>query len=190
MKKSVLALLSFFAIFTSSAFAAGPFLEPQMAWEMTSTKFDATLVPATPIANEYDNTGMMVGGTFGWSFEWIAVGGEYMTSMLNQKKKPGGEISRLDTSDLGLNLQFLPVEWFKISASYFFSSDADDGNAKKFRGTGSRVGVGFRVLPWLSINVDLLNFKYTRAETTGFNLEDFAMDRKGYLVGVSFPIGL
>ena len=190
MKKPALAILTFLLISSDFAFAAGPFLEPTIGVEWTTSKVEATLAPATPISNEFDNRGIILGGTFGWSFGWIAVGGEYQSSSLNQKRKPTGEIQRLDTSDLGINLQFMPLEWFKISASYFFDADSNDGYAKRYRGTGSRVGVGFRVISWLSINFDLLNIKYDRAETTGFTLDPFSLNRKGFLVGLSFPVGL
>lgn len=82
---------------------------------------------------------------------------------------------------VGVDFPILLRAW----VGYSFLDEIKMETTGKYKGSGTKIGVGFTGLPFLSINFEYLNEKFT--EVDGFTLsEDLKND--SYIVSISLPL--
>lgn len=173
----------------SSAAHAGIYIEPYLGYEMGTSEGSAT-VNASPMTVDDKLSGIRYGAKLGYSFVMIAVGADYMAGKLDEDdQNPGGTKDDADYTDLGIFFNFkLPV-MFKIHGTYFLSSKTK-GDGAETEGKGYKLGVGFTGLPFVAINLDMINVNYDDATVTGYSVTNVDVDRKTYMLSVSLPFDL
>lgn len=170
-------------LFTSSAWA-GIYLEPYVGYEGGTIKGDVNDSTNGDTEIDYKAKGATFGGKLGYSLLLFAGGLDYMSGSL--KGTSGNTDYNDDTfkdTDFGAFLQFSVPLLFKLSATYFFDSKAKGDYT--YKGNGSKIGIGFTMIPFLSINVDVINISYDK---TNAPVNTFSADLKALMVGVSVPL--
>ena len=171
MKKILFAMsvLSFvFSTTTANALLIEPFIGYQMGdYESGSTKEDAA--------------GIEYGARLGASFTMFDFGVEYATGTLEVDFSPSVDY---DTTDLGafiaVNFPILLRAYF----TYFVKSEAEPDTGGELEGSGYRLGVGFTGLPFVSLNLEMINRSYD--EFNGSSVTD--RDIQTTMLSVSLPL--
>lgn len=127
-----------------------------------------------------DLKGSVLGAKLGYSSMGFAIGADYMMGSLELDTTPTTDV---DTKDLGIFAQFTFPILIKVGVTYFMDSKADTGGAVDLEGSGTKIGVGFTGLPFVAINLDMININYDKPAPVD-------TDRKTYLLSVSLPLSL
>ncbi|POB13237.1 MULTISPECIES: outer membrane beta-barrel protein [unclassified Halobacteriovorax] len=167
MKKILVAMMIMIAGFQAQA---GIYVEPYLAYNILGD------------TDGEDTTGTNIGGRLGYSLPMlVSFGLDYNMGSYTIDGATGDVDA--DTTNLGVFVAVdLPI-LLRGYASYYFSSDIEASGAS-FDGSGIAVGVGFTMLPFVSLNLEYRAMSYDGAG--GF--PDF--DGKEILVGVSLPLDL
>ncbi|MFG1500362.1 outer membrane beta-barrel protein [Halobacteriovorax sp. XZX-3] len=167
MKKILVAMMIMIAGFQAQA---GIYVEPYLAYNILGD------------TDGDDTTGTNIGGRLGYSLPMlVSFGLDYNMGSYTSEDNTGD--TDFDTTNFGLFVAVdLPI-LLRGYASYYLSSEIDAG-AVTFDGSGVAVGVGFTMLPFVSLNLEYRALSYDGAG--GF--ADF--DTKEILVGVSLPLDL
>lgn len=171
MKKHI---VLFCTLFLSLSAFAGGYIEPYVGYETGKIKVNA-------ISYEEDLKGMTFGGKLGYSSLGLALGLDYMKGNLEVQDNP---VADFKTTDIGAFVQYTFPVLVKASASYFFSSKGEDDNSTTFKGSGYKIGAGFTGLPFVTINLDMINIHYNEVDGTS---TDPDADRKTYMLSVGLP---
>ncbi len=92
-----------------------------------------------------------------------------------------------DTTDIGLFVGYNFPIMFRAWFSYYLSSRYEFNNSnQEFKGTGSQIGIGYTGLPFISINLLMLNRTFD--ELDGSGSIDPKIKHSAYLIGVSLPL--
>ena len=163
MKKILVAMMIMIAGFQAQA---GIYVEPYLAYNILGDT-DGT-----------DTTGTNIGGRLGYSLPMlVSFGVDYNMGAY--------DIDGIDadTTNLGAFVAVdLPI-LLRGYASYYFSSDLEAGNVT-YDGSGVALGVGFTMLPFVSLNVEYRTMSYDGSGAQA----DFDADE--ILVGISVPLDL
>lgn len=170
------------AIFALSAFSvslahAGVLFEPFVGFENGSYEVGSS---------EGDVAGATYGARLGMTTMGFMFGGEY--SLTAGKRKPDGATpdSDADLTDTGVFVGYEFPVMFRIYATYFVSSKLDDENLNDdYKGTGTRIGIGYTGLPFIAINVEMINRTYDE-----YGSIDLTNDLKTstFAVNISLPL--
>lgn len=158
--KQLLTVLSILLI--SKLSYAGLVLEPYLGYQMGT--LDATYTGGTAASSK--DKGPVFGARIGYSFvvPWVAL--DYsMYSGKDDATTPND----LKQTNIGLTVgaQMLPL--IRPYAGYIFSAKnkaSDSTSEATYTGTGLKVGIGFKVLPLLNINVEFAKIDYKDYETS------------------------
>lgn len=157
---------------STSAFAGGVF-EPYIGYENGKVKSSSL---------DEDLRGVVIGGKLGFSNLGLDIGVDYMKGDLQIQSDPTTDF---ETTDLGGFVQYTFPVLLKVGASYFFDSKTKFENGTKFKGSGYKLGVGFTALPFVTINLDMININYDDV-VGGVGNPD--LDRKTYMLSISLPL--
>lgn len=167
MKKILVAMMIMIAGFQAQA---GIYVEPYLAYNILGD------------TDGDDTTGLNIGGRLGYSLPMlVSFGLDY--NMGSYTADIAGTDVDTDTTNLGAFVAVdLPI-LLRGYASYYFSSDLEAGNVT-YDGSGVAVGVGFTMLPFISLNLEYRTMSYDGSGAQA----DF--DAEEILVGVSLPLDL
>lgn len=141
-------------------------------------------------------TGSSVGGRIGYQNLGFQLGLDYLKSSLKLDDNDYKENVSLDEFAGFVGYEF-PI-LLRVYAGYIFSangtsklkadlgSGAQEYNLKMKDGTGTKLGVGFTVLPFLDINFEYRNGKFDKTTLGGFETED-KTKYQSFMIGVSLP---
>lgn len=185
---------------SASVSNAGVLLEPYVGYQSIAAKVQfGSGVPAL------DGQSMVVGGTgpgfglrLGFSLPMVFVAADYMQSNQEGKvqEQPSGATitagkrteSQLGAT-VGLNLPML-----RPYVGYIFD-DQSKGDTSTWFGNGFKVGVGFKFLPKIAINLEYQSVAFTKekdtagTETTYSSSTTFkSITSSGFMLGVSLPL--
>lgn len=176
------------ALMLSSSAYAGLYLEPYVGYE----KGDVTGTANGPF--DQDVSGTQFGAKVGFNTMGFAVGVDgAQVSLAGEDNLANPDDMDFKGTDLGAFVQFTFPVMFKVSASYIFSSKAEDdtnvnGVKTKIEGKGFKFGVGFTGLPFVSINLDMINVNYDDITYGGTAITDADLDRKTFMLSLSLPL--
>ncbi|WP_374029982.1 outer membrane beta-barrel protein [Bdellovibrio bacteriovorus] len=172
-------LLAVFAVVLgfSTVSHADLLVEPYLGYEMGTTKDQDGKIEGTQL-------GLRLGYASPVIF-WAALDG---TLGVSAKFKPdsGSDEDAKRTSVygvVGIDLPILLRGW----VGYGFLNEVDLDDTGKLKGTSYKVGVGFTGLPFISLNLEYLDEKFT--ERGGVDLGT-DMTNKSYVLSVSLPLEL
>ena len=149
------------------------------------------------ISGDYDLSGSssadlsttMFGARLGMTTLGLMYGVEYATGSLTVEFSNGDADG--SSTDMGVFVGYEFPVMVRVWLSYYVQSsfEFDGTNADTANGTGTKFGVGYTGLPYLSINFQMLNRSYDEAEDgAGGPDYDIDIDHTAYLLGISIPL--
>ena len=187
-KTKLLILVILFSL--TGSVKAGLLLEPSLGYGFSTTN-DISL-GTSDFEAKYN--GVSLGLRLGWNFGVFTIGLDAYGSPYwgtYKNKSTGNEIfPAINAYNWGV---FVGGYWkaFILRGSYFINSNQEylineiSSKDLKWRGNGFGLGVGWRILHWLSLSFDWRSLKYTK-----FNGDENAPDYKPneFHFAVTFPI--
>lgn len=166
----------FSVVLMSSPAMAGFYLEPYLGYENGKIGDDKL-------------TGTNLGGKIGMDTLGFAFGADVMMGSLSIKSDTTGDSSTWKSQDVGLFAQFTFPILVKVSGTYFLQSENkyEDATAS---GKGTKLGVGYTGLPFISINFDMIDISYDKLKTNAGSVDLTDADRKTWMLSVSLPLSL
>ncbi len=183
MKKSLLLLTALISLFYYTKDAQASFLlEPYTGLNIVSK--------GKTESEDFDISGYTVGGRVGFQNLGVMLGldGRRFAFDFDPEKSSGYEATG---SSLGFFVGYDFLILLRVYATYLFSGEFenDKDNLKLTEGSGYIVGVGYKVLPYLSVNFDVMNLSTSKREFNSVT-SDYDVDYSLYLLSVSLPINL
>ena len=162
----------------------GILVEPYLGY--TSLKSSGTL-KYTGIDADLEETtikGPIYGARLGGGLSNFAAGIDFMKGSLDEE----GDDSSMTNLGAFAMVSFLT---FRLWGTYLFSSSrtviVDDSNTEgELKGTGLKAGLGWSILPYLSLNLEYMTLNYTKEDIDEFS--DLDVTEKGFLLSVSAPL--
>lgn len=168
MKKLVSILTMVTVMFVTSQASASIYLEPYIG-QAVSGKF-------TGIGSGVYN-GSLLGARVGYGLLGLVAGLEYEMGSLKYEPDAGGSATMKPTN-LGVTASFtFPVLVRAYGTYYFDSKLKDDDNDITYKGTGTKLGVGFTGFPFITVNLEATSFDF-----------DKGLAANHYAVVVSLPL--
>ena len=110
----------------------------------------------------------------------------YQSSSAEDREKRELDLTRTDYGLLaGVNLPLL----FKPFAKYIFTSSLDIGDNKVIGASGYGLGVGYKGLPFIVLNLEYKSLAWTKISTNGVE-RNSSGDISEVFLSLSFPINL
>lgn len=185
MKKNVLLFIVFTAFVFSVKQAKAEFhLEPFVGMAFNSS--------AEMGGAENSVSGTTVGARVGFTKAGFSVGMDGRRNAWVFDPDSGGSKSNYTFTQLGLFIGYELPTMVRFWGSYVLSMegvDDDDTDNKLKEGSGMVFGVGFKVVPFMSLNFELSNLSTAKAETSAAEV-DFDADYTAYTIGVSLPLSI
>lgn len=180
MKKILLFLISL--TFLSSA-NAGFYINPGIA---ISVSGDAD-------GTDVDNNYMLGQVQLGWSTLGLSFGADYEMTLTDVELEATPTNNEFSANNLGVFVGYQFPILFRIYAAYMISGKIEGQNntLELADMSGTKIGLGFTGLPFVSINLEMRKFTYDEASLGGV-VASTSYDG-GYdniTLGVSFPFSL
>lgn len=173
------ALLIFGFLLSTPAWA-GLYLEPYVGY-LESTDNSSVTASGVTLSGKANYHGVIYGGKLGAEYSIIAAGGDFLGGSLQ-----GGGAST-NMQNIGAFVQVSLPMLIKLSASYYFSGK-EKSSGITGTGTGYKVGFGFNIVPFVSLNFDYLSMNYDSLSGGGVSS---GYDKiSGGIVSISIPISL
>jgi hypothetical protein len=183
MRKNILLLTALVSMFYYAGSAqAGFLLEPFAGMEFSSTAdFDGT---------DADTTGTAIGARVGFQNLGLMLGLDARRLSSNFEPETGSD-SDYTFTQLGFFVGYDFPIMLRVWGNYVFSlnGENDDNDNKVTGGSGMVLGVGYKVVPFVSLNFEMSNTATTTLES-GSNEVDLDVSYSSYLLSVSFPLSL
>lgn len=177
-------------VFASPAWA-GLYLEPYVGYEFGTGKGDIVVQSVGTVVVDEKDAGAAFGAKVGYSVLGFAFGADYMSARLTGKDQttPPDPDSKWKSTDIGLFAQFSLPMLLKFSATYFLSTKLKEDDTE-LTGSGFKLGVGFTMLPLISINLDMINNTYDDSKISGVVVTSTDVTLKTLMLSVSLPLDL
>lgn len=172
-------VFSFMCLLMTNQANAGFMVEPYLGYVVSGSD------KGTP---KTEFSGLEYGAKAGYSLVGVSFGADY-----NMSATTAEQTGATDTDFKGTNLgAFVGFEFpvlVKVWGSYYINSelkiDSGTTSGSKYKGSGMGAGIGFKILPFVSLNLDYKKFTYD--ELAGVKLTtDVEVD--WVVVGVSIPL--
>lgn len=183
MKKNILLLTALISLFYYAGNAQAAFLlEPFAGMEFNSS--------AELSGTDTDTTGTTVGARLGFQNLGLMIGLDGRRMTQNFEPKTGSDID-VTFTQMGLFVGYDFPMMLRIWGNYVFSLEGenDDTSTKYTEGSGLVLGIGYKVVPFVSLNLEVSNTETTKFEndvTDG----DYDAEYSSYLLSVSFPLSI
>jgi hypothetical protein len=142
---------------------------------------------------DYKYHGTQYGLRFGGQYLGLMGGLDYNISSYTWVQTPGGD-DKFDRTELGLFVGYNLPLMLRFWGAYYFTNSAKDTNASgrtavgaKYKGNTKELGVGFTMLPFLSLNLAYRNVSID-TKPTGISGGDISNNE--IVAGVSLPFTL
>ena len=183
--KRLLAIVTFVAasLALTSPAHAGLLIEPSLGY--------AFIGEAEGDGSKDDLSGLAYGARFGVTSLGFMVGAEYMGT---QFKVDVAGNPKLNSTNLGIFAGYNFPILLRAYATYFFYNQAEFGDTTTIdlRGNGLKLGVGYKGLPFVSLNLEYLMQTYKEARVGGSPWADLSTDVKAntLMFTVSLPFSI
>jgi hypothetical protein len=165
---------------------AGLYFEPYVGYAVGTVdgKIGSTNIDVDSTSSVF---GAKLGGTI---LGMVAIGGEYMAMKNNDDDKTSADDDgSSDSTFTGLFAQFSFPVLFKVSATYFLSAKYENTDNVDMEGTGTKISVGFTGLPFVAINLDMINATFDEGSSNGTK-QTVDVDQSSTMLSVSLPLSL
>lgn len=183
MKKSLVLLLALISLFYYAGNAQAALLvEPFAGMDFNST-VDAN-------GTDGDITGTTVGARLGFQNMGFMLGLDGRRMSWNFEPDTGADDDYTFTQ-LGLFVGYDFPMMLRLWGNYVFSleGDDDDSDTKLKEGSGLAFGIGYKVVPFVSLNFEISNTKTAKIDNGTVEV-DADYKYSSYLLSVSFPISI
>ena len=184
--KRLLAIVTFVAasLALTSPAHAGLLIEPSLGY--------AFIGEAEGDGSKDDLSGLAYGARFGVTSLGFMVGAEYMGTLFTID---ASDNPKLNSTNLGIFAGYSFPILLRAYATYFFYNQAtykESGTEVDFRGSGLKLGVGYKGLPFVSLNLEYLMQTYKEARVGGSPWADLSTDVKAntLMFTVSLPFSI
>ena len=175
-------VLAFFIIKPAHA---GLLIEPVVGYNIGNIEVDTAGI------DKEKTSGVSYGGRLGYQNLGFQLGLDYLNSNLNVDEN---KYSNLKTGEWAGFVGFEFPILLRVYAGYIFSATADtqfDAGAGKQKislegGSGTKLGIGFTILPFLDINVEYRKVSFDDYKFAGSKVNDKST-YDAVMVGVSLP---
>lgn len=185
MRKNIILLIVFITfIFSSNPAKAELLVEP-----FAGVAFNSS---AELGGNEFSFTGSSVGGRLGFLKHGFSLGLDGRRNAWSFEPDSGGADTDYTFNQLGFFVGYELPSLVRFWVNYVFSMEGvndDDDDLKLKEGSGLVFGVGFKIIPFMSLNFELSNLTTTKAETATSE-GDFDADYTGYTISLSIPVSI
>lgn len=178
-----LSFITFLVLFSANAFA-GLLLEPYVGYGSFKNSGTVEIGALKGDLEETTAKGLMYGGRVGYGIANLAVGLDYGAGSLDDD----GDTTKITQLGAFVMASFPIV---RVWGTYIFSGKEDitsDDADLVAKGAGFKFGVGFSVLPMLSLNAEYVMMNFDEVDSDTVNAID--MDIKGFLISISIPFVL
>ena len=175
MKKNLLILL-FFAFVVNAK--ADILVEPYVGINVGGK------IENSDIGFDENLSGTALGARLGWQQLGLFLALDYRTTSLEFSK--GSSDYDLDESQYSAVVGYDFPILFRVWGQYVLGGEGKiggDGDAKLKNPSGTILGVGFTGLPFVSLNLEMANYKYDKMDSTSSDT-----DISTYLLSVSLPL--
>jgi len=168
------------AFLMSTSAWADLYLEPYVGY-LESIDDSSVTASGVTLSGKANYHGVIYGGKLGAEYSLLAVGGDFLGGSLQ-----GGGAST-NIQNFGAFVQISLPLLIKLSGSYYFSGK-ETSNGITGTGTGFKIGFGFDIIPYLSLNFDYLSMNYDKLSGSGVSA---GYDKvTGGIASISIPISL
>ncbi|MES3036546.1 MAG: outer membrane beta-barrel protein [Bdellovibrionota bacterium] len=177
----------------SSVGHAGMLLEPYVGY--VKAKTSASLAGT---ADDREATGPGYGLRLGYTFPvmfWLALDASQNTGTYSGSSAGDFEGKRTAYGiDFGFDFPILVRGWVGYNFNEELAAESS-GSTNTLKGTGTKIGVGTTLLPFVSINLEYIMAKYTEGSGPGFSIIPFGTayskyENNIYVLSVSLPLDL
>lgn len=163
IRNKLLVVSMFAAIFATSAAQAGWLIEPYAGYAMGKVKQTSS----------EDMKGPFYGLRAGWGMLGFSFGAEYMMGKFKDEDTGAGDEAADNTvADPGIFIAYKFPVMIRAFATYFPSSkieSKDSTGSVDIKGSSMKLGVGFTMLPIVSINFEYMVGSYDEFSTSGLS---------------------
>ena len=171
MKKWLFAFVFFFAILGITQVANAALFEPYVGYGMGKMGTSTT----------YTLNGVYYGVRLAYTTGPLFVGGEYQGAKMTWDTSPSSDRSM---TDLGVVLGY-DLSMARLTGTYFLSSE-NKHDSSGVKGTAIKVGVGFKIMSPLLMNVEYYMATYTKSDSG--NSLSTNVNANVIMVNLSLPI--
>jgi len=183
MKKSLILLAALISMFYYSERAQAAFLlEPYAGMEFNST--------ASNDNSDYKISGTSVGARGGFQNLGFMFGLDGRRSSWTLKPDSGSDDDWSFTT-LGLFVGYDFPILLRVWGEYVISHNGEnDDKVKLTDGSGMIFGIGYKIMPFVSLNFEIANLKTTKIESASGTESDRDQKYNSYLLGISIPLSI
>lgn len=192
--KKVLAAVSL-VLTMSSVAQAGILLEPYLGYETGAIEAEFISLPGTTLTNKSSGTAMGLRLGYQFLLPWVAL--DYTTASGKYDKASLGTDGNYSKSALGAVVGVdLPLirGWLGYGFSNSMTAKPSTGGDTTFKGSYTKVGVGFGFIPFVSLNAEYQINKFDKYDSNGIETKVSdtynKFDYNTVLVSVSVPFDL
>ena len=185
MKKSlilIIAMIFFFQLSEKShaAFYLEPLVGIQLASSFESGREDGK------------STGNQIGARVGFEKLGFSLGLDGRRNSLSID--PGSNTSATDYTgnQIGFFVGYEFPVLFRVWGNYIFTGsvkDDDNSDVKLTKAGGFNLGIGYKILPFISMNIEYFNLNFDESDNSG-TTTDSDFESEGLLLGFSIPLSL
>ncbi len=172
---------------------AGILIEPQLGYifssKSTSGTLNLTAANATgTLDSNYKAKGLDYGARLGYQFFGLMSGVTYSkTSMKIDEVSSGSDTYKL--TNMGLFLGYDAPILVRVWGAYLLSAKGNLGDAG-VKGKGTEFGLGYKGLPFLSLNFIYRTYDFTEVTSSGYTFSTSGFKPKEMELAVSLPFNL
>ncbi len=200
MKNRILFLMATFALILPLKSKADLLVEPYLSQEIGVQvgKFSSTYLAGADFGGKTSGTGLGVRVGYTFPLVWTALDINMMSAG-NATYDDSGFFSDVIKRnnyfiDVGVDLPFLIRGWFGYGFKDTYEFENSTGYSGKFEGTATKFGIGFKFIPFVSLNLEYVMHKYDKVSGSTFtgSFSDYfsKVENNALLVTVGIPLSL
>jgi len=188
MKKSLILLTALISLFYHAGNAQAAFLIEPYGGTLLSSTMDVTAAAD----GMYDATGTEMGARVGFQNMGLMLGLDYR--MISNSVAHQTDPTITDTltgTQMGLFVGYDFPIMLRVWYEYIFSKSlTDDDDIVYAGGSGSVIGIGYKIIPFLSLNLEIGSTATSTGTPDGGTESDLDLAFKTYTFSVSFPFSI
>ncbi len=200
MKTKIVLLMATFALILPLKSKADLLLEPYLSQEIgvQDAKFASSYLSGVDWVGKTSGTG--IGVRIGYTFPlvWTALDINMMSAGNAAYDTSGYFDDTIKRNnyflDVGVDLPFLIRGWFGYGFKDTYETKNSGGGSGTFEGTATKFGIGFKFIPFVSLNLEYVMHKYDKASGSsfplGFNGYFSKVENNALLITVGIPLSL
>ena len=187
MKKSIILIVAMIFFFQLSQKAQAAFYLEPFAGMLVNSTFEVENAAKGKI------DGSHLGGRVGWTKMGFSLGLDgRRTSFRTEPDSNINDEEDYTATQSGFFVGYdLPIA-IRVWANYIFSSEAsnDDDSDRKFKdGSGYNIGIGYKPLPFISLNLEMFKLDYAKY-VDALGETDLQYESSGMVLGISIPVSI